>query len=79
MLRTGLLDRTDHLPHKPDRAPKSYCCPIPSQLDHTLDEIGTSREAMDEVLAGEGLAHGTITPRAERFRPTWPDSGDGAG
>lgn len=56
MLRAGLLDRTGHLPHESDQTPEAFYCPIPSLLDHALTKIGTSREAMNEILAGEGLA-----------------------
>lgn len=66
------IDLGCRLPHKPDRTPKSYYCPIPSRLDHTVAAIGTNRETMDVILADEGLAYGTIAPTAELFRPTWP-------
>lgn len=74
MLRTGVIDRTNHLPHKADRKPHAYYSPIPSLLHYTNEEPTSWDVEIREVAQASGLKFGEPTPRVERFRPQWPTS-----
>lgn len=72
MLRTGVIDRTNHLPTKAEREPEAFYCPIPSLLSHVADVQSEYHAEILEALAEVGLQHGEPSPAEERFRPTWP-------